>query len=113
MAKKKVSKKKTAENQPRFEESLSELEAIVAALDAGDLGLEESISKFEQGMHLLKNCYDILQRAEQRIEQLTGIDAAGNAITEPFDATATIAQTNKVFGKKDSAEDEPATDKLF
>jgi len=113
MAKKKVSKKNTANAKPGFEESLSELEAIVAALDAGDLGLEESISSFEQGMQLLKNCYDVLQNAEQRIEQLTGIDEAGNPVTEPYDATATIDQAEKVFGKKPAAESDTASDKLF
>ena len=41
---------------------------------------------------MLRQSYDILQKAERRIELLSGVDAEGNPITEPFDDTATIDQ---------------------
>ncbi len=77
-------------NEPAFEESLSELEAVVRALEAGTLGLDDSIARFERGIALLRRCYRALERAEQKIELLTGFDAAGNPLTEPFDASATL-----------------------
>lgn len=78
-----------------FEESLQQLQQIVRDLEDGALGLEPSLARFEQGIHLLRNCYTILERAEQRIEILTGFDAAGNPITAPFDATATMEIVEK------------------
>jgi exodeoxyribonuclease VII small subunit len=54
-----------------FEESVAELEKIVGAIESGQIGLEESLAKYEQGMELVKRCRGILDRAEKRIEQLT------------------------------------------
>ncbi len=54
-----------------FEESVTQLEQIVAAIESGQIGLEESLAKYEQGMELVKRCRGILERAEKRIEQLT------------------------------------------
>lgn len=75
---------------PTFERALDELQIIVHELEAGSLGLETSLSRFEQGVGLLRNCYRLLEEAEQRIEILTGTDAQGRPSTAPFDATATI-----------------------
>jgi exodeoxyribonuclease VII small subunit len=74
-----------------FETSLEELHRIVHELEEGRLGLESSLARFEEGVGLLRNCYRLLEQAEQRIEMLTGTDAQGNPATAPFDATATIA----------------------
>ena len=73
-----------------FEGSLSQLQQIVHELEDGQLGLEASLSRFEEGIGILRNCFRILELAEQRIEILTGQDAAGNPLTAPFDATATF-----------------------
>lgn len=72
------------DSQPTFEESLAELETIVHQLEEGELGLAESLGKYELGVKHLKHCYQLLKAAEQKIELLTGIDASGAAITEPF-----------------------------
>jgi len=50
-----------------FEESIIELENIVAKLESGTLSLEEGISSFEQGMEIANNCNKILEDAEKRI----------------------------------------------
>ncbi|MHC4878311.1 MAG: exodeoxyribonuclease VII small subunit [Planctomycetota bacterium] len=92
MAKKKAARKK-AEQAPSFEEAVAELQQIVGALEDGSLPLEESMSQFERGVRLLKNCYQVLEQAEQRIEILTGVDEDGTVQTEPFDATATVDQS--------------------
>ena len=60
-----------------FETSLTELEAIVAKLENGDLPLEESLDLFEKGIKLSRECRDRLAKAERRIEVLLK-DADGN-----------------------------------
>ena len=102
MAKDKPRKSKERGNAPRktFEESLAELQKVVADLESGETGLEQSMERFEQGIALLRSCYQILDRAEQRIEILTGTDADGNPVTEPFDASATAENTLKSAGKR-------------
>jgi exodeoxyribonuclease VII small subunit len=67
-----------------FEESVSQLEQIVAAIESGQIGLEESLAKYEQGMELVKRCRGILDRAEKRIEQLT--ETKEGLKPEPLDA---------------------------
>jgi exodeoxyribonuclease VII small subunit len=82
----------TDENQPSFEQALASLETIVHDLEAGRLSLADSLARYEEGIKLLKQCYAQLEQAERKIELLTGVDAAGNPITAPFDDQATIAQ---------------------
>jgi exodeoxyribonuclease VII small subunit len=50
-----------------FEETMSKLEEIATELEKGDLNLEESVSKFEEGMKLSKECSNFLEDAEKRI----------------------------------------------
>lgn len=73
-----------------FEASVSELQEIVGQLEDGTLALEESMLQFERGVSLLRNCYQVLEQAEQRIEILTSTAADGNPSTEPFDGSSTL-----------------------
>lgn len=50
-----------------FENKMKELEKIVAELEKGDLSLEESVTKFESGMKISKDCSKLLENAEKRI----------------------------------------------
>lgn len=50
-----------------FEEAMKELETIANELEKGDLNLEESVTKFEEGMKLSKQCNDMIQNAEKKI----------------------------------------------
>jgi exodeoxyribonuclease VII small subunit len=68
-----------------FEESLAELEKIVAELESGKLGLSEALERYEQGVKHLRGCQDLLERAERKVELLSGFDADGNPITQSFD----------------------------
>ena len=83
MAKKKAAK--ADDGALSFEESLAELEAIVGELESGKLGLSDALARYEQGVKHLKSCHGLLERAERRIELLSGVDAEGNPITEPYD----------------------------
>lgn len=76
---------------PSFEAALASLEQIVHDLEEGQLGLAESLTRYEGGVKLLKQCFGLLENAERKIELLTGVDAAGNPVTRPFDDEATIA----------------------
>ena len=55
------------EKKGSFEETIKELEKIATELENGDLSLEDSVSKFEEGMNLSKQCNDLLENAEKRI----------------------------------------------
>ncbi len=59
-----------AKKQPTFEEALKQLEALAEQIERGEIGLEESIDKYEQGMKLVEQCRSILSRAEQRVQKL-------------------------------------------
>ena len=65
--------KKPEPNQ--FEKSLAELEEIVAKMETGDLSLEESLSAFEKGIKLTKECQKALDSAEQKVNKLIELNA--------------------------------------
>ena len=54
----------------RFEEALAQLEKIVADMEAGELSLDESMKKFEEGMQLTRFCSARLGEAEKKVEVL-------------------------------------------
>ena len=62
------------EQEPNFEQTIKELELITNELEKGDLNLDESVAKFEQGMKLSKACNKILEDAEKRISILINQD---------------------------------------
>ncbi len=74
---------KTESNLKDFEKALQQLEKIVTRMESGELGLEESLNQFEQGIKLAKNCQDTLTDAESRVEQL--IEKNGLQQTIPFE----------------------------
>ena len=53
-----------------FEEALQQLEAIVEAMESGDLTLEQLLSRFEEGARLVRTCQTQLDAAEVRVQQL-------------------------------------------
>lgn len=50
-----------------FESKMQELEKVVSLLEKGDMNLEESLAKFEEGMKLSKECNKMLEDAEKKI----------------------------------------------
>ncbi len=75
----------------RFEDALAELEQVVHDLEDGQIGLEESLARYERGVALLKGCYAQLRAAEQRILLVTGTDDDGQPLLQPFQHAATGA----------------------
>lgn len=53
-----------------FENALSELESLVEKLGKGQVSLEEALKSFEQGIGLARQCNQVLQEAEQKVETL-------------------------------------------
>ena len=65
-----------------FESKMKELENIVADLEKGDSGLEESLKKFENGMKISKECLKLLENAEKKITII--LENNGEIIEEDF-----------------------------
>ncbi len=68
----------------QFEHSLEELEQLVEKMEAGDLSLEQSLSAYERGVGLYRQCQQALEQAELRVRLLT--DPAQPDKSEPFDS---------------------------
>ncbi|MBE7016715.1 MAG: exodeoxyribonuclease VII small subunit [Ruminococcaceae bacterium] len=68
-----------------FEQSIKRLDEIVKSLEKGDVSLSDSMSLFEEGTALIKNCGEMLDKAEQKVVMLKK-GADGEPIELPFDA---------------------------
>ena len=68
-----------------FEKDLKRLEEIVARMEGQDVGLDESMKLFEEGIKLSRLCSQKLDKAEKKVKILTS-DDNGNITAEPFDA---------------------------
>lgn len=51
-----------------YNDSMKRIEEIVAALEAGGIGLDETLKMFEEGAKLLKKCQEDLEQAESKID---------------------------------------------
>ncbi|HMK07976.1 MAG TPA: exodeoxyribonuclease VII small subunit [Anaerolineales bacterium] len=60
-----------------FEQAFEELQEVVAALESGDLPLEDSLRLFERGQALAERCSQLLEHAELRLKQLVPDDRGG------------------------------------
>lgn len=54
-----------------FEEDMEALEELVARLEQNELGLEESLKAFEEGMKLAGSLMRALDKAQERVKKLT------------------------------------------
>lgn len=66
-----------------FEEKMSNLEKIVKELEEGKLNLNDSVSKFEEGIKLSRECNEILENSEKKITIL--LEKNGEMEEENFD----------------------------
>jgi len=73
---------KVNEKSPDFEQSLLELEALVAKLEQGDVPLEDALKTFERGVALTRQCQTALRTAQQKVEVLLARN--GEETIEPF-----------------------------
>jgi exodeoxyribonuclease VII small subunit len=73
---------KTPAPPPSFEAALAELEEIVAAMEGGQLPLQESLAAYKRGAALLQFCQAALKDAQQQVEVLE------KGVLKSFDAAA-------------------------
>ncbi|MCE1234991.1 MAG: exodeoxyribonuclease VII small subunit [Hyphomicrobiales bacterium] len=68
-----------------FEQSLAELEQLVARLERGDVPLKDSIAAYERGEALKARCAGLLSIAEARVEKIRLASDGAPAGVEPLD----------------------------
>ncbi len=78
----------------KFEDSLKGLEDIVERLERGDLSLDETLSEYEEGIKLYKQCITLLENAEKKI-QLLAKDENGVFRTKDFEVETTQNNNSK------------------
>ena len=66
-----------------FEQSLVKLENLVEQMEAGELTLEDSLTTFEEGIRLTRECQQALSLAEQKVKIL--IEQNGQVTSQDFD----------------------------
>ncbi|HTL30139.1 MAG TPA: exodeoxyribonuclease VII small subunit [Tepidisphaeraceae bacterium] len=71
-----------------FEEALKELEQILSEIEGGEVGLEESLVKYERGTFLIQHCRTVLGVAEKQIELLSKAPD-GTLQSAPMDESGT------------------------
>jgi len=70
-----------------FEKAVEELEQILGQIESGELGLEETLVKYERGNFLIQHCREVLSAAERQIEVISkGPD--GTLVNQPFEPAA-------------------------
>ena len=65
-----------------FESALKRLEQITDELESGDLSLEASLKKFDEGIKLAEFCNTKLSEARTKVEIL--LEKSGRLEAEPF-----------------------------
>ena len=68
-----------------FEASLERLTDIVDRLENGELGLEESLALFEEGVRLARQAQERLDAAEKRVEELIAVDQDGEPVSRELE----------------------------
>ncbi len=67
-----------------FEKRLGRLEEIVQKMEKGELGLEESMKLFEEGVQLSRECQTQLSQAEAKVKKLVTFDSQGQPVVQDF-----------------------------
>jgi exodeoxyribonuclease VII small subunit len=67
-----------------FEEAVEELEGILGEIEGGELGLEQTLVKYERGNFLIQHCREVLNSAERQIEVISK-GADGGVAAAPMD----------------------------
>jgi exodeoxyribonuclease VII small subunit len=71
-----------------YEAALAELDTLITKLEGGSIALEEAIGAYERGVVLAQHCAELLERTEQRVNQLV-VSASGAIGERPLEAAGT------------------------
>ncbi len=66
---------------PSFEDAVEKLEDAIERIESGEIGLEESLEQYTDGMKLINHCRNILDKAENKIKKLS-LDADKNIVEQ-------------------------------
>ena len=83
----------------KFEEALKRLEKIVEDLEGGNLSLDESLAKYEEGIRLSKECSKKLEVARKKVEILLKSED-GSVVLKPFDEKEAEEETKPGVAQK-------------
>lgn len=83
----------------KFEDALKRLEKIVEELEDGNLSLDESLEKYEEGIKLSKVCAKKLEVAKKKVEILLKAEDDSVEI-KPFDEKAVVVEDKPQEAKK-------------
>lgn len=93
-----------------FEDAMQELEEIVQRMESGGGSLDSALDDYALAIKLVKVCHQKLEKAERRIEILSGVDADGNPITTPFeDSDDSLEEKQRKRSVRRSAQEEPSS----
>jgi exodeoxyribonuclease VII small subunit len=84
-------------NQPapkNFEEGMRELETILSEIERGEMGVEESILRYERGAFLIQHCRGVLNKAQAQIETLSKTPD-GQTAAENEDGQSIVGDTDE------------------
>lgn len=65
---------KSSPKPPSFESAVAELESIVQEMENSQLPLDQALAAYQRGTLLLRQCQDVLEKAEQTIRILENPD---------------------------------------
>jgi len=71
----------------KFEEALKKLERTVSDLESGELSLDDSLKRYEEGVKLAQFCSKKLETARRKVEILVKT-SGGKLEAKPFDEKA-------------------------
>lgn len=84
-----------AQSDLEFEAALKRLEESVRLLEQGNLPLEQSLRQYAESVQLISACQSQLEKAERKIEMLSGFDSAGNPVVTEFDHQGELSLDEK------------------
>lgn len=90
----------------KFEEALKKLEKVVSDLEKGDMSLEDSLSRYEEGIKLSKVCSRQLEAAKSKVELL--MKSGSKFDIKPFDEAATKEKAKTKAKRSKKSEDSPS-----
>lgn len=70
-----------------FDQVIERLQQVVGRLEQGNLGLEEALKAYEEGVGLARRGHEVLDGAEKRVELLVRRGRDGD-VTQPLDPEA-------------------------
>jgi len=85
----------TKSKPPEFEKALERLEEVVGQMEGGELGLDDMITRFEEGQRLIKLCSKKLDEVERKIEKL--VQKGDEAVAEPFEPESEDPAEEELF----------------